>query len=766
MADSLLSVARNPQVHEILKDPAIADHVAALRIEDITGVKVRTDEVHSYRRITNVSFLRASPYPDGAKPLPQFPAPVRNKTEIPSWAGTPGFEVEGDQGVIYTKPRLRAVPDSGEHDDAEELREFGFDPEIWEVAWAKRSNWQASNGDWLESRKLTVRKRDSRRLVLENVNEVFAAYAVPNKNEGRVKERTVVIAMGDQQVGKVDGGGSESLVVRYARILADVATWLRDTGGCERLILVDAGDCLTGDTEIVTRQGIVRIGDVAGQEVEVKDANRSWVKVRIKAYGKKPITRVTWKSRKAVKVTTTSNGHEWILKDGQRVRTEDLRPGMAVRKSALRGGGRLPKLSQTGVQSGFIFGDGSNTENGARAIFCGTKDTALLPWFPGVEVSEPDGKNQRRTAARFPSSWKLLPKMTEGSSYLLGWLAGYFAADGCVDQHGGAHLSSANRDNLEFVRSLCAVLGLDTYPIREVTERSSGRFNDNPLYAMSFGMRSLPDEFFIIPEHRLRINDRKAKALQTVSWVVESVESTGREEETFCCEVPTTQSFLLADGLLTSNCIEGVVSQNGRLITRLDLSVTEQVRLVSRMLQHKLGVFAPLADKILSVHVPGNHDEPHRIAATRATDSWAIQAASSVADALALVPGYEHVDWLFPEDNELVRAVSVGTEKHPYIIAVSHGHKPGKANQMMRWWSDQSLGRRPAGEADLLITGHLHHLRIEQSGYGRTWIQLPALDGGSEWYRDQRGDDLPAGVISLEIDPSRAPGWHNLRMWT
>ena len=35
---------------------------------------------------------------------------------------------------------------------------------------------------------------------------------------------------------------------------------------------------------------------------------------------------------------------------------------------------------------------------------------------------------------------------------------------------------------------------------------------------------------------------------------------------------------------------------------------------------------------------------------------------------------------------------------------------------MERFWSGQALGRQPVGAADLLISGHWHHLRVQQLG--------------------------------------------------
>ena len=64
-----------------------------------------------------------------------------------------------------------------------------------------------------------------------------------------------------------------------------------------------------------------------------------------------------------------------------------------------------------------------------------------------------------------PAFFKEHPPLDESPSYLYGWLAGYFAADGCVAADGTVILNSAHKENLEFVRAICARLGIGTYGI-------------------------------------------------------------------------------------------------------------------------------------------------------------------------------------------------------------------------------------------------------------------------------------------------------------
>lgn len=210
------------------------------------------------------------------------------------------------------------------------------------------------------------------------------------------------------------------------------------------------------------------------------------------------------------------------------------------------------------------------------------------------------------------------------------------------------------------------------------------------------------------------------------------------------------------------DCIEGIVSQGGRLATRLDVSVTEQVRIYRRLMLHQVAAFAPLADHLIVPVLPGNHDETTRQFATDTIDSWAIEGASAVEDALAMSGRFGNVQFLYPSSEELTVTLNVGTDDTPFVLGFTHGHLAGSPARALDWWKDQSHGRQLAGHADILFTGHFHHLRVEATGGGRTWLQIPALDGGSNWFRRSKGADEPAGMVSMWITPGQDNGWEGL----
>ena len=195
------------------------------------------------------------------------------------------------------------------------------------------------------------------------------------------------------------------------------------------------------------------------------------------------------------------------------------------------------------------------------------------------------------------------------------------------------------------------------------------------------------------------------------------------------------------------DCIEGFNSQGGKNVWRTDLDLTSQIRVYRRLLLHMVKTFAPLADRVIVPCVPGNHDEAVRIGnsmATTYTDSFALDAASAVADALVDHPDFKHVSFVFPKYDTLTVTLDMaGT-----VVGLAHGHQcRGKA---VDWWKNMAHGQQDIGESTLLLTGHYHHLKIEQSGR-KTWIQAPALDGGSTWFENSSGQAAPAGMLTLTV---------------
>lgn len=202
------------------------------------------------------------------------------------------------------------------------------------------------------------------------------------------------------------------------------------------------------------------------------------------------------------------------------------------------------------------------------------------------------------------------------------------------------------------------------------------------------------------------------------------------------------------------DCLEGFVSQGGANSWRTSLTITEQVRVYRRLLLEQVKTFAPLTDQLVVSGIPGNHDEANRPLQAYG-DSWATEAAVQVADALELAGNYEHVSVVVPARDELTLTLDMcGT-----VVAMAHGHQFPRGDAM-KWWAGQSHGRQPVGDADMLLAGHLHHLKVVDNS-PRTFVQVPALESESTWWRHRTGQGGRPGILSMVVG---AGEWSDLQV--
>lgn len=343
--------------------------------------------------------------------------------------------------------------------------------------------------------------------------------------------------------------------------------------------------CFSGETEFLTYDGYRAFKDVAGTTQLVLDGRGIWVEAQVRSFGVQPLRKLTLRKGRGVKVIHVTGEHRWLV-NGERIVTDDLRPGMALDERLARSYLHHWRPSPFGVAHGIVFGDGTLTSETvertfrpgpARVDLWGDKDAQLLRFFEGCTMTPATGgANQDATGVRvtgLPRHFKERPSLNADCGYLYGWLAGYFAADGRVARNGSnIEMSSARREDLEFVQAVCNRLTIATHEIRTVVRTGCsgrGKIHDyrmdtkgvcslcsveRELHSLAFVPSTLAEEFFLIAEHAERFRSRKTAGNNLGRWWVASVEETDRVEEVFCAVVPTTESFVLQDNILTSNC--------------------------------------------------------------------------------------------------------------------------------------------------------------------------------------------------------------------
>jgi len=300
--------------------------------------------------------------------------------------------------------------------------------------------------------------------------------------------------------------------------------------------------CLAGETQVLTWDGPQEIRELAGGTHRILNAHADWVEAPFRSYGVQRLHRIVVTRNRQRKELFATDGHRWFVRSGhdrakrREVLTTDLKGGDRLVATFPRSRIQRTTPSPFGIAHGFTYGDGTRIGTGSMALLCPPKDLAMLKWFPNSHTS---ASGDNLLVHHLPAFFKELPPADESASYLYGWLAGYFAADGRVAADGTVILTSADRESLEFVRLVCSRLGIATYGITSQSRVGLGA-EPSDLYRVHLVNDDLTESFFLLDAHRRRFTEAD-KRFARRGWVVQSVETTDRVEEVYCAEVEDGQ---------------------------------------------------------------------------------------------------------------------------------------------------------------------------------------------------------------------------------
>jgi len=194
------------------------------------------------------------------------------------------------------------------------------------------------------------------------------------------------------------------------------------------------------------------------------------------------------------------------------------------------------------------------------------------------------------------------------------------------------------------------------------------------------------------------------------------------------------------------------------------LNDREQRRVIRRLILYGIDAFLPYAERIVLPAVPGNHGEKRRDgkAYTSFGDNADVEAFETVAEVVKRSPRYDKVSFVIPGDS-LTLTLDIGGT----LTALAHGHQAKQAGhpvaKVAQWWSGQSFGMRPPGDAKVLVSGHFHSLAAVTHG-PRTHLQCPTEDNGSQWFDEVYGTGSLPGMLTVRMDGATANGWDDLRI--
>lgn len=406
-------------------------------------------------------------------------------------------------------------------------------------------------------------------------------------------------------------------------------------------------NCLAGETRVITDKGRFPIRELSGSIVNVLSTGGRWVPAPIRSFGKQPLLRITMTRGRRQRVVYATAEHQWfihnikrfggfpltwnticgirelaldtsqtpgsisrkfsvsiqdvkmILKGESLVSEEDLaRRTVGRLTSELEPGDHLASIwprmrieetepSAIGVVHGIVWGDGSHDGRGSFVDLFGEKDAQLLKWFACPKVAT--YRHDSIRVSNLPGFFKKqMPDLDESYSYLLGFMAGWFAADGHADAKGSCTITSVDRDQLEYARTICDRLGIITYSLYEAKHvsriGSDGKQHTSQKWSswmLPLDSRTLSESFFLIDYHRDNWvkSGGKDKQRDRKNWIIDSVEVSDRFEEVYCAVVPGTHKFALEDHLMTGNCKDHIRKGKVQRVTEWHVKTLESLGL-------------------------------------------------------------------------------------------------------------------------------------------------------------------------------------------
>lgn len=187
------------------------------------------------------------------------------------------------------------------------------------------------------------------------------------------------------------------------------------------------------------------------------------------------------------------------------------------------------------------------------------------------------------------------------------------------------------------------------------------------------------------------------------------------------------------------------------IMDQVDLATTLTYEIIKRASKYSRVTYATVASNHCqnrinkqAVGLPGN-------------DDWGIFIAKQLSR-LTKEVGLD-LKILIPQPSDESLAVDVFDDGF-HVLGLWHGHQSARPDAVPSWWEKQTFGNQPVSAASVGLTGHFHHLRVQElgqhsNGGSRYWIQGKTMDNGSSWFRLNSGQDSQPGLTCFELEKGK-----------
>lgn len=298
-------------------------------------------------------------------------------------------------------------------------------------------------------------------------------------------------------------------------------------------------NCFHGNTKFVTDKGIKAFNEFHdGDTVIVKDKDGNMREATVRRYKPQPMRRITLKAGRRSTTVRCTPDHRWILADGSV--TTNLKIGDYLYK--------LQDSTEYNIDNfedaeafcvGFIVGDGCDTKyDTVQARLCGNKkqyaNIFLQAGYKLSEIKDSDDLVATRKGAFKQDflnarAWRFMTAEHKALAF-----HGLYAADGSTSDIGTHRISTTDERVEKFIQDTSALAGYYVSNKRETYYDTNYKTNAR------------------IVNYHLIVSQP-----ENLKWKVVNIDENlrnGHTYDTWCVEEPITNSFTLAEGIVTGNC--------------------------------------------------------------------------------------------------------------------------------------------------------------------------------------------------------------------
>ena len=328
-------------------------------------------------------------------------------------------------------------------------------------------------------------------------------------------------------------------------------------------------NCFNGNTKFLTDDGVKILKDSVGK-VKVLNKNQKWVDGEVKNFGKQKTVDIKLGYNQINVIKNVTLDHDWHLLNGNIVKTKNLKHGDIIPFNKKERKQHYDSIDyKLGVLHGIIYGDGTAQWKKGRktagqlsysqkrvmgyTIRLCSDQNDLLPYFGDYEKSYPKTYGGDPVIYMYDSfakthNLKELPREDESEDYIVGFIRGWFAADGYVSKNSDIYLCMDDK-NLKWSKSFLPKYGYYLQGIYQLDENTNlGKRNKNQ-YSVRIDRASFSKDDILIKrkQERFKLFNKN----YTFRGIIDNTE---KEQDVFCVVEPETHTFTLDGGVLTGNC--------------------------------------------------------------------------------------------------------------------------------------------------------------------------------------------------------------------